>query len=94
MKWLDSDDINKIYMSVAKGIPFEETGYKGQEALDAYNEILKELEEAPEGVMPYPINEWAGDEHDHIVEQVYQSLYGTESKGSYQVSKDDRRDGL
>ena len=64
---LHSDDTNKIYLAILKGIPFSECGYEGEEAESTYYEILKELEEAPVGIMPMLVNDWAGGEYDWII---------------------------
>ena len=80
---LHSDDTNKIYLAILKGIPFSECGYEGAEAESTYNEILKELEEAPVGIMPMPINEWAGDEYDGVIARMEElmKLERREAKG-------------
>ena len=71
---LHSDDTNKIYLAILKGIPFSECGYEGAEAQSTYDEILKELEEAPVGIMPMLVNDWGGDEWDGVVAQLLSQM--------------------
>ena len=82
---LHSDDTNKIYLAILKGIPFSECGYEGAEAQCTYDEILKELEEAPVGIMPMLVNDLAGDEYDWFINSMNRPRKGKENerKGNY-----------
>ena len=74
MERLYSDDINKIYLAILKQIPFSECGYEGAEAQSVYDDILKELQEAPVGIMPMLVNDWGGDEWDGVVAQLLSQM--------------------
>ena len=85
MERLYSDDYNKIYLAILKQIPFSECGYEGAEAQSVYGDILKELEEAPVGIMPMLVNEWGGDEYDGFIScmESNRKSEDNESKGNY-----------
>lgn len=87
MERLHSDDINKIYLAVLKKIPFADCGYEGAEAQSAYDDILKELEEAPVGIMPMLVNDWGGDEYDGFINCMERprKKVENESKGNYEL---------
>ena len=93
MERLYSDDYNKIYLAILKQIPFSECGYEGAEAQSVYDDILKELQEAPVGIMPMLVNDWGGDEWDGVVAQLLSQMDEREKeadgerKGNYEITK-------
>lgn len=64
---LSSEDLNKLFVAATLGKSMESTGLSGQECQDTFDQIKKELQNAPSGVVAAPINDWIGDEYDEII---------------------------
>jgi hypothetical protein len=86
---LTSEEANKLFVAATLGNSAESTGLTSKEHKAFYNQTLKEIEEAPKGVMAAPINDWVGDEYDDVIamiERVQQRALA-KSIGTYQLSK-------
>jgi len=86
---MNADILNKLFMIATKGEPFESANVDEEFRAD-FDEIVKELSEAPQGVMVSPINEWVGDEYDDVIamcERVSAREEIVKSVGLFQMSK-------
>ena len=63
---LSSEDLNKLFVAATLGKSMESTGLSGQECQDTFDEIKKELQNAPSGVVATPLYDWADDKYDDI----------------------------
>ena len=66
---MDSEIRNRLLIIAARGQSFEEANLDEKHRTE-FDKILKEIKNAPEGVMLSPLNEWAGDEYDEIIDMI------------------------
>lgn len=86
---LTSEEANKLFVAATLGNSAESTGLISKEHKAFYDQTLKEIKEAPKGIMAAPINDWVGDEYDDVIamiERVQQQALA-KSIGTYQLSK-------
>jgi Putative phage serine protease XkdF len=85
---MNADLANKMFMLVASGKSFEDSGLSAEHK-EHYNKMIEEVKSAPEGAMMAPINEWVGDEYDDIIAAFERVDARNVSKriGKYEVSK-------
>lgn len=86
---MNADILNKLFMVASKGNTFEDANVD-EKFRPEFNRIVEELDEAPEGVMISPVNEWVGDEYDEMIE-IFERVSARNDEvktlGSFEMSK-------
>ena len=92
---LSSEELNRIFVAASTG---GQNPVTGEEAEKLYFDIQTEIESLDGRMMAEPINEWADDTYDELLEATHKAWgeYGDYiwdrdvAKGQYRVAKETR----